>query len=971
MKKLLYLILLIATGASAQTRQTGGISFTPQWNYKISGSDTTWQFGNTLMSPQQFPYFLTKWQSDQRYVTTAVGGYKLKNDTVNAQGYARNWQLTNLLALKANLAGGNAFTGNQTISSGGADGVYFGYGATFGGFGRIWANSIASKSNSNFGLTLADGYTELNAGTSAGQVDLEIAGAQKVSVTNDTTYMLNKVKISDAPNKNDMPLRYQDTTLYINPAHFNGLIGTGVQTALNNKAPATGGTGYIQNKYGSTTVQSNSKIIVTDTIRTQGNVNVQPVNAIGKYNVYGNSIQYGTGTSLPITTTQAYRIANGLHLTINNQAVPGSYITNMLTTLWSSILSYNSTTDPYISTLYGTNEALPSSGISTSQYRAYYNALIDSLHTLKGYPYNKIIIMGMPYTGSFATDPRPNAEAYAAIDSIVAAEKGTLFVENFHWMQAQGGRQTMLTSDGVHLSDIGNASMAAHALSISGFTLDGNVMASNNVVSALNITAPHADFGTMDISGIKATQVTGANGNFTTARISTATIGTIVDSVIIAPPATLGYNRSIKLITNLGASPIGTAGIGQYDNTTFLTGLDGGAGGRLQFGLGAYNGINQALNSSNNYIDIYNGHVDVNKVLFINTSQNFLTLPTNTTSNYDILVRDKSDGYVKSLLSSTYQLPISLTTTGSSGASTFSSNILNVPTYTLAGLGYTTPTLAQVTAAGATTSTATQFGQLTATGELRVGAGSGQTQSINSGLNSIKIGSMNGFYANSGASQIFLYTNGYSNTSGIDTYIAAGHATSKLTMNGSTLTYQVAGTGTAGNPITYTTPFSVSSAGVVNSLALTASQLVATDASKNLVSVTDLPSGTTATTQSANDNSTKVATTAYVDAAATATAGFLKGSTFLAQTYEVAPTTGQTVSPTRNFKSIIRPTTALAALTISLPSTPSAGEIVWITITQPITTITYTNGTAATAPTTLATRDEFSLVYSSVTGEWH
>ncbi len=47
--------------------------------------------------------------------------------------------------------------------------------------------------------------------------------------------------------------------------------------------------------------------------------------------------------------------------------------------------------------------------------------------------------------------------------------------------------------------------------------------------------------------------------------------------------------------------------------------------------------------------------------------------------------------------------------------------------------------------------------------------------------------------------------------------------------------------------------------------ALTASQLVATDASKNLVSITDLPSGTTATTQAAADNSTKVATTAYVD----------------------------------------------------------------------------------------------------------
>ncbi len=127
---------------------------------------------------------------------------------------------------------------------------------------------------------------------------------------------------------------------------------------------------------------------------------------------------------------------------------------------------------------------------------------------------------------------------------------------------------------------------------------------------------------------------------------------------------------------------------------------------------------------------------------------------------------------------------------------------------------------------------------------------------------------------------------------------------------------------------------------------------------------TDLPSGTTA---AAPSNPNEVARLTDV----TSATGFLKGSTFLAQTYEVAPTTGQTVSPTRNFKSIIRPTTALAALTISLPSSPNAGEIVWITITQPITTISYTNGTAATAPTTTATRTEFSLAYSSATGEWH
>lgn len=53
----------------------------------------------------------------------------------------------------------------------------------------------------------------------------------------------------------------------------------------------------------------------------------------------------------------------------------------------------------------------------------------------------------------------------------------------------------------------------------------------------------------------------------------------------------------------------------------------------------------------------------------------------------------------------------------------------------------------------------------------------------------------------------------------------------------------------------------------LNDAGLTASSLVGTDGSKNLATITALPSGTTATTQAANDNSTKVATTAYVNGA--------------------------------------------------------------------------------------------------------
>lgn len=54
-------------------------------------------------------------------------------------------------------------------------------------------------------------------------------------------------------------------------------------------------------------------------------------------------------------------------------------------------------------------------------------------------------------------------------------------------------------------------------------------------------------------------------------------------------------------------------------------------------------------------------------------------------------------------------------------------------------------------------------------------------------------------------------------------------------------------------------------AGSLNVAGLTASQLVATDGSKNLTSTISLPNGTTAATQTAGSNDTKVATDAYID----------------------------------------------------------------------------------------------------------
>ena len=71
----------------------------------------------------------------------------------------------------------------------------------------------------------------------------------------------------------------------------------------------------------------------------------------------------------------------------------------------------------------------------------------------------------------------------------------------------------------------------------------------------------------------------------------------------------------------------------------------------------------------------------------------------------------------------------SLTVTGASGAATLVSNVLNIPTYTLSGLGYTTPSLQDVTDVNTTTTTGAEFGDdVTAPNFMLTGSSSTASQ---------------------------------------------------------------------------------------------------------------------------------------------------------------------------------------------------------------------------------------------------
>lgn len=107
MKKI-FLLLLIFTALRTSAQQTywtpgvlpGSTSFTP--TFRFFGIDSLAVF--TIANGNRSSQIYTAAQSNQRFALTGVGGYKLKSDSVSAQGYVRNWLLTNLLSKKLDSA---------------------------------------------------------------------------------------------------------------------------------------------------------------------------------------------------------------------------------------------------------------------------------------------------------------------------------------------------------------------------------------------------------------------------------------------------------------------------------------------------------------------------------------------------------------------------------------------------------------------------------------------------------------------------------------------------------------------------------------------------------------------------------------------------------------------------------------------------------------------------------------------------
>lgn len=224
----------------------------------------------------------------------------------------------------------------------------------------------------------------------------------------------------------------------------------------------------------------------------------------------GNSITAFSCCS-PIQKSLGYanQLSYNYGVFLSNIAVPSTQITT--NSLTPGFFKTYTSSIRYIFNMWGTNEIV---SIDTATYHQKYRALIDTL-TGRSYPLAKIVILGMPYTTR--TGPYTSAESYAKVDSIVAIEKGTRFIENFHYMKANGGT-SLLYTDGIHPTTQGQNVIAGHIITVlADRDAQGSSYAANTVQAGAQAIAPYFLTGLgswSDAAGFtQGNNITGGNKN--------------------------------------------------------------------------------------------------------------------------------------------------------------------------------------------------------------------------------------------------------------------------------------------------------------------------------------------------------------------------------------------------------------------------------------------------------------------------
>jgi hypothetical protein len=520
----------------------------------------------------------------------------------------------------------------------------------------------------------------------------------------------------------------------------NGLTGTliykGSWNATTNTPSITSGVGVAGNFYivtvaGNTTIDGVSSWAVGDWIIFSGSVwqKVPNTNTVTSVNTYTGAVvlktddiaESATPTNLWFTNLRA---RGAISITTNNSSGASTYdsATGVINIPSYTLVGLGGFTNPMTTLgdlMYGGASGVPTrlvgntttskrflaqTGDGTLSAAPSWGTVVDSDITFSNR--NPNVFFAGPSSGAVAAAPSWRA--------IVAADIPTL---NQDTTGSAGSVANAITFN--------NAGTGA----VSGSTFNGSVarIISFNSIGAqkaLTLTTDNTSgAATLNVNGtlnIPQYQAALTFGNLTEATSSVLTIvggtGAIIGSgttiqVKQASGSQNGFLSSTDWTTfnnkqNALTDPVtgtGTAGQVAYWAASGITGS-----ARLTFGptaqmllnntVTAASAIARGLNITSTLVAAANNDVTVAVDIaptFTNSSFTGVTnLSLRVSGNIrfssitsGILKTDATGTVAKAVAGTDFQSPISLTTTGNSGVATFSSNTLNIPNYTLAGLG--------------------------------------------------------------------------------------------------------------------------------------------------------------------------------------------------------------------------------------------------------------------------------------------
>ena len=262
------------------------------------------------------------------------------------------------------------------------------------------------------------------------------------------------------------------------------------------------------------------------------------------------------------------------------------------------------------------------------------------------------------------------------------------------------------------VTGVGSADSVAYWNSSSNITYDSTFYYSaSNKRLGVNTNTPNATIGgNIAIDGGYGLLVKNADNNYNGLGIGIdSTYGNLIASQKLGTASA----RNVTILNQSGYHSLteaGSFGLNILTPTASPSGVGSVGidvyGGSNAAGIGFHNVASGVGNTNGAYIYLTNALSLTLRNLegsIVSSSLGDFSVITNSTENFRVnastgslwqsnitsavLKANSSNVIVAAVAGTDYQAPITLTTTGSSGAATFSSNTLNVPNYTLSGLG--------------------------------------------------------------------------------------------------------------------------------------------------------------------------------------------------------------------------------------------------------------------------------------------